>query len=125
MHHRPTSYSVYVAFALTAAVLILVSMMGCSSERKVELVQCCTGKQVAISPVTVGSAALLFDEHVASPYEATAFRRLPWPSTMGPTESIEESSYYQLYWDYQGNVSQERSSPTRYTRSVRRATQIR
>ncbi|MBK8270018.1 MAG: hypothetical protein IPK83_17665 [Planctomycetes bacterium] len=110
--HGPTSMSLYVAFALTAAALITAALVGCQKEEQIEV-------------ITLGSPALLFDDVEATPIASTDIGRSGWPSAQGPLESIEETYFYQYTRDYQGNAFQERNSPVRVFSSVRRGTQLR
>lgn len=110
--HGPVSMSLYFAFALTAAVLIIVTMVGCQKEEQCE-------------PIVLGSPVLLFDDPETSPIASTEFGRSSWPSVEGPLQSIEETYFYQYTRDYQGNAAQERTSPIRIFSSVRRGTQFR
>lgn len=88
-----------------------VSVVGCTSTERWE-------------PVEVGTPAMLFDKG-ASPYAATAFGRNPWPATLGRLESVEETTFVEYYFDFQGNATQERNSPRRWFRSYRVGTQLR
>lgn len=111
-YSRFPSITLYIAFAIVAAALLLVVTSGCQSDEKIE-------------PIVLGSPALLFDDIESTPIASTDFGRDPWPAVRGPIESIEQIRYYQVYNDYQGSASNERNSPWRYTRSVRVGSQSR
>ncbi|MBX3395132.1 MAG: hypothetical protein KF841_07155 [Phycisphaerae bacterium] len=110
--HGVTSPSLYFAIVLTAAALLIATLVGCRCEERWE-------------PVTLGAPALLFDDPMTVPLASTEIGRNQWPSVTGPLESIEETYYYQYTRDYQGNAFQERNAPIRVFSTVRRGSQVR
>jgi hypothetical protein len=91
-------------------VVIAAALSGCSEQ--------------TTAPYELGSAAVLFGRN-ASPYDATAFGRGPWPATTAGYESVERRTFSEYYRDFPGNSLNERNTPIRRFRSYRTGTQLR
>lgn len=75
-------------------------------------------------PVVIGAPSMLFDRPGAL-FDSTRFGRNPWPATIGPLQSVEETVFVDYYRDYQGSAFQEDTNPQRRFRSYRVGTLIR
>ncbi len=98
-----------IIYATVTALVVL--HLGCSAPARIE-------------PIVLGSPAMLFDGG-GSAFSSTEFGRSPWPATSGGLESIEETTFVESYYDFQGSASSEQTNPHQHFRSYRVGSRLR